>query len=137
MIIRDPRLPFSIRKMPLNTFIVLGVDSKNKTQLLYVTSNEKSTVSIDRESVLEYGPHCKCYPIVSATNAIVGSLLLIDTHYLEFKTSHVMVTRKSEIGSYTLKQAEGVGGLMTFIDEYDNVLIVPYDPTNSKLTVTD
>lgn len=137
MIIRDPRLPFSIRKMPLNTFIVLGVDSKNKTQLIYVTSNEKNTVSIDRDSVLEYGPHCKCYPIVSVTNAIVGSLLLIDSHYLDFKTSHVMVTRKPDIGSYSLKQAEGVGGLMTFIDEYDNVLIVPYDPTNSKLTVTD
>jgi hypothetical protein len=132
--IKDPDKPFSIKNIPINKFYVLGT-SKNRTQILFISSSTKNDVTIDTESVLQYGSSCKCYPVLSMSGIIVGSLLIVVGKF-HLKETHLSINKCTE-DCFSVIQAEGVGGLLSFIDVNDNLLILPYSPNTNKLTVTD
>lgn len=134
--IKDSSKPFFISNLETGAFLKLGSNAK-RTQILYLTSIEKNEVRLDPDSVLDYGPHCRCYPVINLTNTIVGSLLVLDNRHLEYSALRLIIRNKQEIGEFAIHQVEGVGGLMAFIDSYDNILVLPATPPQNKLTVVD
>lgn len=133
--ITNPTKPFDVSKYAPNVFHVLG-NTKTKTQILFLKSTPKNLVTLDVDSVLEYGPNCKCYPVLNALGLIVGSFLIATTNCITLNSMYLTVV-KSDEDNFSALQAEGVGGLLSFIDTNDNLLIVPYEPNVNKLTVVD
>jgi hypothetical protein len=133
--ITNPSKPIDVSKYAENVFHVLG-KNKTKTQILFLKTTPKNVVTLDVDSVLDYGPNCKCYPVLNALGLVVGSLLAITTNCLTFNNMFLTVIT-SEEDNFSALQAEGVGGLLSFIDTNDNLLIVPYEPNVNKLTVVD
>lgn len=132
--IKEPDKPFSVKNVPINKFHILGT-LKNKTQILFISIATKNDVTIDQDSVLHYGSSCRCYPVLSMSGTIVGSLLIVVGKF-HLKETHLSINKCTE-DSFSVIQAEGVGGLLSFIDANDNLLILPYAPNINKLTVTD
>lgn len=133
--ITNPSKPIDVSKYAENVFHILG-KNKTKTQILFLKTTPKNVVTLDVDSVLDYGPNCKCYPVLNALGLVVGSLLAITTNCLTFNNMFLTVITAEE-DNFSALQAEGVGGLLSFIDTNDNLLIVPYEPNVNKLTVVD
>lgn len=133
--IKNPNKPFSVAQFPINTFVDLGA-AKGKTQILFLRNATKNDVTLDMDSTLSYGSNCNCYPILSATGNVIGSLLIAHTKYINILPTHLVIL-KSDEDNFSACQVEGVGGLLTFIDSGDNALIIPYEPNLNKLTVVD
>jgi len=133
--ITNPSKPIDVSKYEANLFHVIG-KSKTKTQILFLKSTPKNLVTLDVDSVLDYGPNCKCYPVLNALGVVIGSFLVVATNCLTLNNMYLTVI-KSDEDNFSALQAEGVGGLLSFIDSNDNILIVPYEPNVNKLTVVD
>lgn len=111
-----------------NTFIPLGKSAKGfyHVVLLFGRTVDWTKLSI-HESQIQTTPEFCHYFICGIEGAIIGSLFNVSQNKLTVTPNRLSAVRKDHVTDFKCVSENGAGGVLSYTDSSENVLVIPID----------
>lgn len=129
--------PFSLPSIATNIFMGLDCEGSRQQVIFLAKPIKINELRLDIKSHKRYSAECDFYPVLDSVDTIVGSFFNVSRRRLFYTDSKLLVSSPHGFGNMAPLQIQGVGGVFAYSDEYNNILVIPSQPTVTDLVVLE